>query len=725
MDNNLHELQLWGGIECTINRIGDQYFDQLKYAGHYDRPSDIDRFAELGLKFLRYPMLWEHHQLNKHGEIYFSRSEQRIESLRQKGFEPILGLVHHGSGPAFTNLLDENFAEELACYAGKVAEKFPWINYYTPVNEPLTTARFSGLYGLWYPHQQNDISFARMLLNQLKATVLSMAAIRKINPAAKLVQTEDLGKTYSTDYLSFQASFENERRWLTYDLLCGKLKKGDLMWDYFLRLGIPEADLEFFQHNACPPDIAGMNYYITSERFLDHDLEKYPLHTHGGNELQEYADVEAIRADHKKPWGLELLLKEAWERYNLPLAITECHLNCSREEQMRWLKETWDVANECRSAGIDIRAVTSWALLGSFGWDKLLTSPDMNYEPGVFDVRQGEPRPTALASLIKDIINKNSVHPLALQAGWWQRIKNKELKFAYREGASPILITGKTGTLGKAFARICHTRGLNYVLTSREELDITDAESIENAINEFKPWAIINATGYVRVDDAEDDQEKCFHVNCTGAVLLAEAAAKHQLHYVNFSSDLVFDGSKEEPYVETDIPNPLNVYGRSKYKAEKEISAICRNALLIRTSAFFGPWDKHNFIHAVIDTLERGEEFEAADDIFISPTYVPHLVNTTLDLLIDNISGIRHLTNNGFVSWADLAMMTATRFGLNENLVIPVSSETISWRASRPAFTVLGTSYVQLMPGLEAALERYVTDRREHIHYMEDTALKI
>ena len=139
---------------------------------------------------------------------------------------PIAGLLHHGSGPSFTNLLDPEFPYFLASYAYEVANRYPWIEYYTPVNEPLTTARFSGLYGLWYPHHKTEVSFYRMLLNQLKGSVLAMEAIRSINPLAKLVQTEDLGKSHSTAMLAYQAKFENERRLLTFDILTGKLQAG-------------------------------------------------------------------------------------------------------------------------------------------------------------------------------------------------------------------------------------------------------------------------------------------------------------------------------------------------------------------------------------------------------------------------------------------------------------------------------------------------------------------
>ena len=287
-------LELWGGIECTINRIDDFYHDQLLYAKHYSREEDISLIASLGIKKLRYPVLWELHQPKVNQPPDWAWTDKQLSRLQQHNITPIVGLLHHGSGPEFTDLLDPRLPEKLANYASLVATRYPWIENYTPVNEPLTTARFSGLYGFWYPHKQNDISFAKMLLNQVKGIILSMREIRKVNPLAKLVQTEDLGKTYSSPSLSYQAKFENERRWLTYDLLCGRVKPGHSMWSYFSRLGIPAFTLQFFIDHPCVPDIMGFNHYITSERFIDENLALYPSYTHGGNEVQEYADVEAV-----------------------------------------------------------------------------------------------------------------------------------------------------------------------------------------------------------------------------------------------------------------------------------------------------------------------------------------------------------------------------------------------------------------------------------------------
>jgi dTDP-4-dehydrorhamnose reductase len=127
-----------------------------------------------------------------------------------------------------------------------------------------------------------------------------MQAIRQINPQAKLVQTEDLGKTQSTYQLRYQADFENKRRWLSYDLLCGNVNENHRLWNYLMWEGLKKEDLVFFTENPCPPDIMAINHYITSERWIDERIEKFPAHCIGGNGKEVYADVEAVRVGKMK-----------------------------------------------------------------------------------------------------------------------------------------------------------------------------------------------------------------------------------------------------------------------------------------------------------------------------------------------------------------------------------------------------------------------------------------
>lgn len=711
-------LPVWGGMECTINRVGNTYLDQLSVAGHYSRETDLDMIASLGIKTLRFPVLWEFHQPSKDNEIDWTWTESQLNRLQSHGVTPIAGLVHHGSGPLYTSMNSGSFPAGMKKYASQVARKFPWIEYYTPVNEPLTTARFSGLYGHWYPHHANDTSFCMMLLNELKAVVLSMKEVRKINPAAKLVQTEDLAKTYSTPLLASQAQFENERRWLTYDFLCGKVDADHPMWEYFIRWGITEKTLGFFLDNPCPPDILGLNYYVTSERFLDDDIEKYPEHMHGGNDFQRYVDTEAVRVDHNQPSGLKCLLKEVHERYGLPMAVTEVHLNCTREEQLRWFKEAWDSCSSLKEEGMDIKAITAWSLFGAYGWNKLLaTRHGAEYEPGVFDLRSPYPRPTALATLVQSLNKQGHYqHPVLSEKGWWRRDerlifdrpKNLQLRHRQKKAfAPPVLVCGSTGTLGRAFARACDSRAIPYKLLSRQDLDLCSARSVGQAIDRFQPWAIINAAGYVNIDEAENHPEQCFNVNTTGPAVLAKKCSEKGIRLLNFSSDQVFDGKKTSPYLETDHTAPLNVYGRSKAEMEQLVSAADPSSLIIRTSAFFSPSDNYNFIAVLINALREGRPFHAMSDIQVSPTYVPDLVNISLDLMIDGAKGIWHLANRGGMTWSDLALEAAQRSGLDKDLVICCKRDSLNLRAVRPMYGVMDSSNASLMPTLEHALDRY------------------
>lgn len=733
--------ELWAGVECTVNRVGDEFYDQLERNGHAQRIADLDLFASLGVRALRYPVLWERTAPEGLERADWSWPDARLARLRELGIRPIVGLLHHGSGPRHTSLVDTDFPTQLADYARAVAARYPWVDAYTPVNEPLTTARFSGLYGHWYPHGRDHATFARALVNQCRATALAMRAIREINPHAQLIQTEDLGKTFSTRALRYQADFENERRWLSLDLLCGRITRGHTMWSYLTgEAGIGEPELEWFNAHPCPPDVLGINHYLTSERFLDERVERYRDRAVGGNGRHRYVDVEAVRVCAEGTAGPRVLLREAWERYGIPLAVTEAHLGCTREEQLRWFKEVWDAAHSLREDGVDLRAVTAWSLLGAFDWCSLLTRCKGRYEPGVFDVRGGIPRPTALARMIRELAASGEhEHPLLDAPGWWRRLErlqyppvrrqpatkvltNKQGLDMRRGNARPLVINGATGTLGRAFARLCEVRGISYQLLTRAEMDIADPQSVERALAEFEPWAVVNTAGYVRVDDAEREAEKCLRENAEGAATLAAACARRGAALLTFSSDLVFDGTKGSPYVESDEVSPLNVYGRSKAEAERRVLAEMPAALVVRTSAFFGPWDEHNFVTLVLRTLAEGRSFVAADDALVSPTYVPDLVGASLDLLIDGERGLWHLSNAGAITWAELARLAARRAGLDPQLVEARPTVFLQLAAPRPLYSVLASERGQLLPTLEDALERYLSEREPRFSAMSATA---
>src|SRR3712207_3546338 len=209
-----YPLELWGGVECTVNRVGNRFIDQLELSGHARRPGDLDLFAGLGIRALRYPVLWERTAPGGLASADWSWADERLARLRELNVRPVVGLVHHGSGPRDTSLVDPGFHEKLARYARAVALRYPWVEDYT-------------------------------LVNQCRAVALSMRAVREINPRARLVQTEDLGKTHSTRALRYQADFENERRWLSFDLLTGRFTRAHPLWHFVLGAGVPQRELEW------------------------------------------------------------------------------------------------------------------------------------------------------------------------------------------------------------------------------------------------------------------------------------------------------------------------------------------------------------------------------------------------------------------------------------------------------------------------------------------------
>ncbi len=701
-------IEIWGGHECTVNRVGDVYRDQNRLTGHHDRIDDLDRFAALGLRRLRYPILWERTVANMPGDYDWTWIDERMARLRALDVDPIVGLLHHGSGPSFTELLADDFPALFADYAAAVAARYPWVTHWTPVNEPLTTARFSALYGLWYPHARDERSFWRALLNQIDATRLAMQAIRHVNPAAKLIQTDDLGRTYATPSAQGVADYYNDRRWMGWDLLCGRVTPGHRLWDELCALGF-EARLSAIAAAPCPPDVIGINHYITSDRYLDDSPATEPLPDVG------FHDRVAARSLIEAVDGLEVAIEECWARYGLPIAVTECHLSCTREDQLRWLSRAVETCERLAGGGVDVTALTVWALLGAVGWDELLTGSDGRYEAGAFDVGGREPRRTALGNLIESLAAGTAHRRDSITSGWgwWQRDVRRGMLPACDPSPSvrPILITGATGTLGRAFAGACAWRGLDHVLTDRRALAIDEAASVAAAFAKHDPWLVINAAGWVRVDDAEAQESECFRSNTTGPLVVAEEAARRGVPSVHFSSDLVFGGERDSPWSERDTPCPLNAYGRAKAAMEQQLLAHYPDALIVRTAAFFSPYDEHNFARAVERTLGAGETFRAAAAEVISPTYVPDLVNATLDLAIDGEPGIWHLTNGHPVSWEAFARMIARAMSLPEHLV--EADFSTDRPARRPEYAVLGSSKSRVMPSLANAVARYAVERRQ------------
>ena len=651
---------LWGGLECSVARIGDAFRDQFAETGHRARPEDLQAVAALGIRTLRYPIVWESVAPDDPDICDWSWHDRQMATLQALGIAPIIGLVHHGSGPHYTDLLDPHFADGLARHASRVAERYPWVRMFTPVNEPLTTARFSGLYGHWYPHGRSYDVFLPILVNEIRATQKAMQAIRALIPDAQLVQTEDLGKTFSTPALQYQADHENERRWLGFDLLCGRVTKDHPFYAIMLANNVREDDLQALIDAPCRPDILGMNHYLTSERYLDERCDLYPATVIGGNGRERYADIEAVRADVPDlDCGPEARLREAWARYEIPLAITEAHLGCTRDEQIRWLATMWDAAHNLQRDGIAMKAVTIWSLFGAVDWNSLLTNKTGFYEPGAFDIRGEQTRATGLARMAASLAKAGQFdHPVLDGVGWWQRDDRYLLtprapsQHRKRRVARPLLIAGD-GRLGRALASACDSRSLAYVMASYAICAAPDGEALATLMDNHKPWAIVNCCGFSAAACAHTEPDRCFQANVTAATHLAARAATLGLPYVMISTDLVFDGTTQKAYVEHDATKPMGVFGQTKWQAEQSVADAHQDVLILRTGPLFGAGSSDMLV-AALRHAARDAGVKLNRDLIVSPTYIPDLADMLLDLLIDNEKGLWHLANDGAIAADDL-----------------------------------------------------------------------
>lgn len=417
-------LELWGGLECSVVRLGETWRDQVRDTGHHDRSGDLFQVAALGIRTMRYPILWERCTEEHAAYCGWDWHTERLGTLERLGIVLIAGLLHHGAGPLPGGLLDPAFPDGLARHAGQAAARFPGVKWWTPVNEPLTTARFSCLYGHWHPHLQDEATFLRAVVAQCWAALLAMRAIRARSKTARFVHTEDLGRTFSTPRLRAQAEYENDRRWLSLDLLCGHMDRQHPWRGMLERAGVPVRHLDELAEGEAAPDLLGINHYATSDRYLDHRTALYPPQCRGSNGTLTYADTEAVRVvlpEDVTGWAARL--REAWVRYGRPIAVTEAHLGCKdTEDQVRWLMEAWQAAHTLRAEGADIRAVTAWALFGLQDWNSMLRRHEKCYEPGAFDAGLMPPRPTLLAQAVRGLAQHGRFdHPALQGPGWWRR----------------------------------------------------------------------------------------------------------------------------------------------------------------------------------------------------------------------------------------------------------------------------------------------------------------
>jgi dTDP-4-dehydrorhamnose reductase len=250
------------------------------------------------------------------------------------------------------------------------------------------------------------------------------------------------------------------------------------------------------------------------------------------------------------------------------------------------------------------------------------------------------------------------------------------------------LITGKNGQLARSFIKRFEEKSIGYYAPDEAHCDITNNKVVAQVVAALKPDVIINCAAYNLVDKAEQAKEPAFAVNASGPRNIAQAAATQNAILVHFGSDYVFDGLKESGlYNESDPPNPLNEYGRSKLAGEEGVLDELDRYLVLRLSWVFGQ-GKQNFIFKLLEWAKSNQYLKIACDEFSVPTYTETVVDVTLKALEQGITGRYHLTNSGFCSRYEWARLILTSLGIR-NFVRPVSMDSFNLPATRPKFSAM------------------------------------
>ena len=406
--------EVWAGPECSFLTVGEWQCDQLALTGHHRRDDDIERLASLGVRAVRYPILWGRAD-QPTDSTDWAWADGRLERLAEKGIEPIVGLLHHGFGPLDPG--DPDWPTVFGRYALEVAKRYPDVTSFLPINEPLTTARFGALYGWWPPYVRDDETFVRLMLAQASAYLEAARAIRSVKSAARLIISEDFGRTVGTAACAAAVDHTNHRRWLTWDLVTGRVDRSHPLWSYLATTPAHRRILARLRSEPEPPDVLGINHYITSDRYLDHRLEAFPASSQGVDYRTAYADVELARVAGFDEPPFDRPIREVWARYGLPVALTEVQLAGETHDQIAWWTDAWSAARSAISVGIPVVAVTAWSAFGAYDWSSVLRAPSGAYEAGCFDAsRSGVPR-TPLGETVA--LTAARIEPPSID-GWWR-----------------------------------------------------------------------------------------------------------------------------------------------------------------------------------------------------------------------------------------------------------------------------------------------------------------
>ena len=279
-----------------------------------------------------------------------------------------------------------------------------------------------------------------------------------------------------------------------------------------------------------------------------------------------------------------------------------------------------------------------------------------------------------------------------------------------------ILVTGVKGQLGHDVVNELEKRGIEAVGVDIQEMDITDAASVDKVIREVAPDAVIHCAAYTAVDAAEENEELCRKVNADGPRNIAGVCSELDIKMLQVSTDYVCEGIGERPWEPEDECRPKSVYGRTKYEGELAVKELLDKYFIVRIAWVFGINGK-NFVKTMLNLAKTHDTIRVVNDQFGSPTYTYDLARLLVDMILTDKYGTYHATNEGSCSWYEFACTIFAEAGVEVN-VVPVTSEEYSTKANRPKNSRMSKEKLTQMgferlPGWQDALHRYIEELKK------------
>ena len=342
--------------------------DEMEKTGHYRRwKEDFQLVKEMGIDYLRYGTPYYANHLGP-GRYDWSFTDDTFNELKRLGIEPIVDLCHFGVPDWLGNFQNPEITRYFPEYAEAFARRYPWIRFYTPINEMYVTAHFSAQLGWWNERLQGDRYFVTALKNIVKANVLAMAAILTVRPDAIFIQSESSEYFHPVDPSAMElAEHLNERRFLSLDLNYG-YNLSAWMYEYLMDNGMTRAEFHFFhEHNFKRYCVMGNDYYFTNEHLVHPDGR-----ITGSGEI----------------FGYYVITEQYYERYKLPVMHTETNI-AEQAGSEQWLKKEWANMIRLREDGVPIIGFTWYSLIDQVDWDTFLREDNGHVVSlGLYDINR-------------------------------------------------------------------------------------------------------------------------------------------------------------------------------------------------------------------------------------------------------------------------------------------------------------------------------------------------